>query len=261
MVADAEQLTRVVTANEMPLVIWTSTTWRQDVQLCWVVDRLDRLGVRADRCFIALVTPPSPGFPLEALTHAELLPAFDQRARLMPDAFVACAELWRLYGGADPTAVVLAAQHAAETLPALASHIGEYLRAFPQEAQGGARLSELDDAILEVLDQGGWIHGDRLSDDGRIKRLWLYPGNLWPLWYRVNQWCEGSLPAIEVEPNSETAVPWLRRYRLTSRGRELRAPEGTSSLDAPEMLLGGYPLYGASKRYLRSADGAGLVHR
>jgi hypothetical protein len=245
--------------ESLPVILWTSPCWEDQVPLWWVLDAIEREGLGRERFFVAEPDPPSdiPEWHLSSCPTEWLANGFSRRTPVTASLCREGASLWRKYASPSPLALDRSREATTRSFPHLRKSLESFGLFFPRVYGDSSklRLSQWDEILLEGFSTTSW---QRPIDAFKAKRsrwlqLMMSFGDLSLLDRLRNwgSWCP-KRPLLLVRPRRGGVSPFTRReYRLTPRGWEV-LKEGIIAIDdAPAMQMGGTRLYDPQHAWFR----------
>ncbi|WP_437658769.1 hypothetical protein [Sorangium sp. So ce1182] len=262
-----------------PIVVWVSVSLNERVNLWRTCSWLQHLGIpRSDVLIVELELvrgtmkrfsepPRIPPFNCsESVAHHPdevLLDRLDKACPWPVERYDRAVRLWDSYADENLLPFVESCARGVDGFPELASLWGLLSCFFPRRTtEGTLRLSRYDDLILTILSVEEWQTPVQVmcnkSDLGlHLRDLVSCTGDLF-LRDRLAQWAKhDSSATVERAPGPKPPdYPMLSNvYRLTERGKRLRAHGLDQLRDAPSLPIAGSEVYSDSAPWVLLEDG------
>jgi len=131
------------------LVLWSTPTWSNQLQLWWTLDALERSGFDHRRIRLVGLRGRVAGSGLGSIPSDRFRTALPRARPLTRPQFRAGAALWRDFAAASPERFEAARRRGSKYFPALRASAEEFGWNFPRPGRRGRlRLSEFDEALL-----------------------------------------------------------------------------------------------------------------
>jgi hypothetical protein len=251
-----EEFSRALPASDAPLVVWTTRTWSDQLFTWSTLERLARLGVDANRVWLA--QPETAGDPVSmgAIGDARLRDAFSKATPMASTAFTEATALWRKYTVASPLAFDDARRAGSPAFPALALVAEGHGAWFPWRAAGRLRLSYADQLLFECLGNDWPKKGlaDQLLNGPRgrelLARVFAWIGDSSAI-SRLEAWsAHGGIERRDQEGHGWGAFS----FRLTDLGRRLRDEGTTDVRELAPLYVGGCLINDPNAPFVREGD-------
>lgn len=269
-----DQLGVLVVGSALPIVLWVAASLQERIHLWRALHGLRRIGIaHRDVLVVELepvpsrgaLTPPGPLFDCtQSVAHhsSEVLLERLSAARPWPRArHDRAVQLWEKYVDVDPLPLVRACRRGVGGFPELAPLWAFLSSFFPRRTQDGAlRPGLFDDLLLSVL-SSDWqtpvslfVHDSEAGEE--LRQMLSCTGDLF-LPRRLEQWAQHG-PDVAVERSAgpkadERMLSFV--YRITERGKDLRARGLARLSDAPGLSLAGTEVYSPSVPWELLEDG------